>query len=310
MYLSNRAWAGKEVMSALNKFASNGPPPDAMTAVAPGETGVPQGTIQTRTLYVNVTGSLANLSMGGPSAGTWRLVDGKQIGVFGMGSEMDSQVATNQLRTALIHELKLLQDRSTFPVPLGVTINCVPAQEMTDLGEKFAYTVLPGVTNTVSQTIYQCDTSSEEGLQWRKDYPKWTAENLESEGVLHVDNNPWVFVHETHPVVALLRHNAGLIGCKIDDQPKIDQEWYKVTRQVLSACCQTLRSKVLSKVTSHDLNLFQVQIKRLNAENWDDMNDLGAVAQCLTKEDASSFISTPYSYMARLQIKYEIQTPS
>ena len=297
-------------MSAQPKFASGpGAAPDPMAVSAAGE-GVPQGTILTRTLYVNITGSLANLSMAGPSGGSWRLVDGKQIGVFGLGSEVDTQVATNQLRTALIHELKVLQDRSTFPVPLGVTINCVPAHEMTDLGERFAYTVLPGMQNSVAQTIYQCDTGSEEGLQWRKDYPKWTAANLETEGVLHVDNNPWVFVHETHPVVALLRHNAGLIGCKIDEQPKIDQEWYKVTRQVLSACCQTLRTKVLSKVTSHDLNLFQVQIRRLNAETWDDMNDLGAVAQCLTKEDASSFISTPYSYMARLQIKYEIQTPS
>jgi hypothetical protein len=273
---------------------------------------VPQGTILTRTLHVNISGSLANLNMQGPSAGTWKLVDGKQIGVFGMGSEVDAQIATNQLRTALIHELKLLQDRSTFPVPLGVTINCVPPQEATDVGDRFAYTVLPHMQNTNGQTIYQCDTGSEEGLQWRKDYPKWTAANLETEGVLHVDNNAWVFVHETHPVIALLRHNSSLIGCKIDDQPKIDHEWFKVSRQVLSACCQTLRTKVLSKVTSHDLNLFQVQIKRLNAETWDDMNDLG-VAHCspnLTKEEASNFITTPYSYMARLQIKYEIQTPS
>lgn len=300
-------------MSAHAKFVSSGlGVSDPMAVSTAADTGVPQGTILTRTLYVNVTGSLANLSMAGPSGGSWRLVDGKQIGVFGLGSEVDTQVATNQLRTALIHELKVLQDRSTFPVPLGVTINCVPSNEMTDLGERFAYTVLPGMQNSVGQTIYQCDTGSEEGLQWRKDYPKWTAANLETEGVLHVDNNPWVFVHETHPVVALLRHNAGLIGCKIDEQPKIDQEWYKVTRQVLSACCQTLRTKVLSKVTSHDLNLFQVQIRRLNAETWDDMNDLAA-AQCtstLSKEQASDFITTPYSYMARLQIKYEIQTPS
>lgn len=296
-------------MSAQPKFAGG---PEPMLVSTSADQGVPQGTILTRTLYVNVTGSLANLSMAGPSGGSWRLVDGKQIGVFGLGSEVDSQVATNQLRTALIHELKILQDRSTFPVPLGVTINCVPAHEMTDVGDRFAYTVLPGTQNSVAQTIYQCDTGSEEGLQWRKDYPKWTAANLETEGVLHVDNNPWVFVHETHPVVALLRHNAGLIGCKIDEQPKIDQEWYKVTRQVLSACCQTLRTKVLSKVTSHDLNLFQVQIKRLNAETWDDMNDLAAAksASSLSKEEASDFITTPYSYMARMQIKYEIQTPS
>ena len=85
------------------------------------DANVSQGTVLTRTLHVNITGSLANLSMAGPSGGTWRLVDGKQIGVFGLGSETDSQIATNQLRTALIHELTVVQDRSTFPVPLGVT---------------------------------------------------------------------------------------------------------------------------------------------------------------------------------------------
>lgn len=294
-------------MSAQPRFA--GPSPDAMVMSTDTSSCVPQGTILTRTLHVNISGSLANLGMGGPTAGTWKLVDGKQIGVFGMGTEVDTHVATNQLRTAMIHELKLLQDSSTFPVPLGVTINCVPSNEMTDLGERFAYTVLPSMQNTVGQTIYQCDVGSEEGQQWRKDYPKWTAANLENEGVLHVDNNPWVFVHENHPVVALLRHNSSLIGCKIDEQPKIDQEWYKVARQVLSACCQTLRTKVLSKVTSHDLNLFQVQIKRLNAETWDDMNDLDHSPH-LSKEEASHFITSKYSYLARLQIKYEIQTPS
>ena len=30
--------------------------------------------------------------MAGPSGGTWKLVDGKAIGVFGMGAEVDSQV--------------------------------------------------------------------------------------------------------------------------------------------------------------------------------------------------------------------------
>ena len=54
--------------------------------------GVQQGTMLTRTLYVNITGTLTNLAMAGPSGGTWKLVDGKGIGVFGMGSEVDSQV--------------------------------------------------------------------------------------------------------------------------------------------------------------------------------------------------------------------------
>ena len=268
-----------------------------------------RGTMVARVLHVHVAGTLTNLAMAGPSGACWRLLDGKQIGVFGVGGEIDTQVATNQLSTAHIHEITVLQDRSTFPVPLGVRINCIPGSEVTDLGDRFAYTVLPLTQNSVGQTVYQCEIGSEEGLQWRKDFPKWTHSNLETEGVLNVENNPWVFVHQDHPVIAILRHNEGLVGCKIDDQPKIDQEWFKVTRQVLQACCDTLRTKVLQKVQSHDLNTLQLQLVRLNAENWDDVNELGAVlsSASLTSEDATVFLTTPYSYTARVLIKYEIQ---
>ena len=51
-----------------------------------------QSTILTRTLYINITGTLSNLAMAGPSGGTWKPVDGKQIGVFGLGTEIDTQV--------------------------------------------------------------------------------------------------------------------------------------------------------------------------------------------------------------------------
>jgi len=273
--------------------------------------GPVRGTMMERILHVNISGTLTNLAMAGPSGACWRLLDGKQIGVFGLGHDVDSQVAANQLRTAHIHEIRLVQDRSTFPVALGVSINCIPAREVTDLGERFAYTVLPQTSNTVGQSIYLCETGSTEGLQWRKDFPKWTHSNLETEGVLNVENNPWVFVHQDHPVIAILRHNEGLVGCKIDEQPRIDNEWYKVSRQVLQACCETLRAKVLQKVQSNDLNILQVQLKRLNAENWDDVNELATVLSnnpvSLTGADATNFLTTPYSYTARLLIRYEIQ---
>ncbi len=80
-----------------HKLAGQG---DHAAGLASTDAGVPQGTVLTRTLYVNITGSLANLSMAGPSGGSWKLVDGKQIGVFGMGTEIDTQVATNQLPTS------------------------------------------------------------------------------------------------------------------------------------------------------------------------------------------------------------------
>ena len=54
---------------------------------------------------------------------------------------------------------------------------------------------------------------------------------------------------------------------------------YKVTRQVLSACCQTLRSQVLNKVAANDLNNFKVQLFRLNSQSWDDINDVSLPLQ-------------------------------
>jgi len=98
---------------------------------------------------------------------------------------------------------------------------------------------------------------------------------------------------------------------------------YKVSRQVLAVCCQTLRSQVLNRVAANDLNLFQVQVFRLNAQSWDDINDVSLPLQNFvpdptwTAERADverrahveRFLSTPYTYTARLSIKYEIQSP-
>lgn len=283
------------------------------------------GQIITRTINVQITGSLANFAMAGPQAAVWKPVDGKQSIVFGClgGEAMDATLATNQLRTALIHEIKVLEHSSNFPVNLGVKINCIPSCEFTDLGEGFAYTVIPHSRINTPHTIYTCDERMENGHTWRTEYPKWNSSNLETEGVMDVANCPYVFVHQDHPIIALLRSNSALIGCNIDEQPKIDNEWFKVTRQVLAACCQTLRQKVLSKIASNDLTTFQIQLVRTNAESWDDVNDINIPLQEFVSDPLWSheqieqakevhiqkFLAAPCSYYARIQLRYEVQTP-
>lgn len=285
----------------------------------------PTGTILTRTICVNITGSLSNFALAGAQAAVWKPMESKQAQIFGcLGKDADAHLATNQLRTALIHEVNLLEHKSDFPVTLGVKINCLPSHEVTDLGNEYAYTVLPNSNISTPHNIYRCDVSAENSQNWRNEYPKWNSQNLEHEGVLDVANNPYVFVHQDHPIIALLRSNSALIGCNIDEQPMIDEQWYKVTRQVLMACCQTLRNKVLSKIASNDLNTLQVQLERVNSDAWDEISDehtpmRGFVASpTWTKEElenakrnhVESFLATPYSYMARIQLKYEVQSPS
>jgi len=54
-----------------------------------------------------------------------------------------------------------------------------------------------------------------------------------------------------------------------------------------------------------------VQIQRLNAEGWDDIHDLNTTLQRADvsgKDEVTHFLTSPYTYMARIQVKYELQT--
>ena len=278
-----------------------------------------------RTLHVNITNSLGNLALAGPHGGLWKLVDGSQLKIFGHceGESLDACAATNQLGSAIIHECTLLEHQSTFPVPLGVHINCVPPREVTELGEKFSYTVLANSVMASPQIIYKSEQLEDEMYDWHREFPNYNAANLESEGILPVNNQSFVFIDKCHPVIALLRNNQHLIGCDIDSQKKMNDQYIRVSREVLHQCCQSLRQNVLSKMTSHDLNTLSIQIHRINAESWEDMGD-GSVAMRNFKikagispeqeEEAKrkhlrSFTSTPYSYTARIKIKYELPSP-
>ena len=281
-----------------------------------------RGIIMERTLHVNITNSLGNLALAGPHGGIWKPVDGQQTRLFAnLDSEsVDASAATSQLNCAIIHKVTLLEHQSTFPVPLGVQINCVPSREVTELGQQFAYTVLPNSINSNQQSIFEVEMLNDEMYAWHKEFPTYTATNLDSEGIVPVKGQPFVFIDCNHPVVSLLRHNAHLIGCDIDTQKKIEGQYYKISCQVLHSCCDTLRRKVLSKVTSHDLNTLSLQIHRINADGWEDLQD-GTIAMRSFKlksgrspeeeEEAQrkhlkNFVSTPYSYMARIKIRYEL----
>ena len=285
-----------------------------------------KGNIVTRNLCVQITGNLSQLAMSGAQAATWKLLDGQAPAVFGLNSELheesgDLSSLTNQLRTALIHEVNLLEHKSTFPVLLGAQINCIPSSEFTDMGEKYSYTILPHSIINTPQKIYSCNTNLSQGMEWRTQFPKYNNENLEKEGTMDIPNSLFQFVNQDHPVVALLRANSSFIGCEIDTMQKFDHEWFKVSKAVLAACCTTLRQKVLSKVTSHDLNVFSVQLHRIGASSWEDLGDGSLAMQGFKvkshwtpheheeaqRKHLQAFAETPYTYIARLQIKYEMQ---
>ncbi|KAJ1466344.1 hypothetical protein T484DRAFT_1756719 [Baffinella frigidus] len=122
---------------------------------------------------------------------------------------------------------------------------------------------------------------------------------------------PYVFVSQGHPAINLLRANSELLGSNTDEMTKIDGEWFKVSRQVVMQCCDTLRKQVLSKVLSADLNKFKVSLKRLQNVPWTSLpNDAFMTGANLNPEqhqaEYAKALMKPCSYMARLELTYEV----
>lgn len=278
-----------------------------------------------RCITVQINGTMNNFAQAGPTAATWKPFDGKHVEVFGVhdheGICMDHGTMTNAMRNTVILKATILKQHSSYPVPLGVSMNCITPSEVTDMGEKYVTTVLPNSTNQTPHTVFETDAASTDSIEWRSKYPNFNASNLETNGVIPVQGFNYIFVHHEHPAIALLRVNKDLLGADIDQQTLIDGQWYKVARQVLSSCCNTLRTKVLSKIATRDLNNFAVQLHRLGSESWNELGDGSEFLQDMPRDIAWSSqerqaaeskwmemqLTKPCTYLATVELQYEIQ---
>jgi hypothetical protein len=293
---------------------------------APQETANPATIKLKRRLAIQINGSLQGLAQAGAVAGTWKPMEGKHVDMFGLstheGTPLDHGAISNALRNAVILKASILSQRSTFPVPVGITMNCVTPQEITDMGERYVCTALPNSVNTNPSVVFETDSTSNDSIEWRNKYPNYNSANLEAYGVMDVQRCPYVFVHCEHPIIDLLRVNKDVLGSDIDEQQLIDKQWYKVSRQVMNSCCATLRNRVLSRVATRDLNAFAVQLHRVgNPEGWDELGDGTEFLQDMPptlgmsvdqrKSAEAEFLEfsakKPCSYMATLELEYELQ---
>lgn len=297
-------------------------------AVVPMEseqTEMPAAIKMKRRVHINVTGTMNQFHASGTQAAMWKPVDNKVTEMFGLNDSegvcIDAGSMSNSLRNAVILKATMLEAKSTFPIPLGVSISCLPSEEITDSGEKFACTVLPNSTNSNPIVIYQTDASSDEGIEWRNKYPNYNASNLDTWGILDVQKCPFVFVHKEHPAIDLLRVNKDILGSDIDELGLLDDQFHKISRQVLTTCNNMIRNKVLSRVSTRDLNNFSVQLHPLNDSAWTDhgagseivmdmpVNPMWTASQ---QDDAETQFAQAQqrkvcSYVARMELEYEIQ---
>lgn len=151
--------------------------------------------------------------------------------------------------------------------------------------------------------LFEADMNSSENNQWRNCFREYNKDNLATHNVLDVQGMPYKFVHENHPIIQLLMANKEMLGSDISTHSKIDGEWFKIGSQVLNTAVATLSSKILTKVPCQDLSQLQVQLKRLDAQEWTDHSDY--LTEYVSGCDESIF-DKPCSFLARLEITYEL----
>ena len=276
----------------------------------------------TRRCLVTIRGSFAQFGSSGQEAASWTPVNGKVGEVFGISEIIDqgadSGFGSTLLQNAVLNRVTLLESKNYFPLPLGVSISCIPSDESTRTGHKYALTVLANSYNPNPLCLFESEAVCSDGLQWRKEFPQYNATNLDTQGVLNVQGETYVFVSKSHPAIQVLRSNKERLKQNIDDAPLIDGEWYKVARQVMAMCTQQLLQKVLNKVNTRDLNNFTVQLHRIGNKDWTAINAhdeiMSAVPndiiwsgdqEALTKH-VGKIMATPYSFSARLELTYEV----
>ena len=277
----------------------------------------------TRRFTATIRGSLDQFSKAGSEAATWSPQSGKLGDVFGISEIFEAQADLGStaavLQNALLHKITILEQKNDFPVSLGVSISSIPSEESTRAGHKYAITSLAKTHNPSSCVVFSADEASNEGIEFRNRYPQYNTSNLEKHGVLEVQGQPFLFVSQNHPVVELLANNAELLNAKITEQTLIDGEWYKIAKQVMSTCCGILRTKVLNKVSTRDLNNFAIQIHRLGHKDWvgftqhDELMshipeavELSGDATKIS-EHLNALQKRPHSYSVRLEVQYECQ---
>jgi hypothetical protein len=139
----------------------------------------------------------------------------------------DAQSSVSILSQAVLKEARVIEYANTLPCAVGVHISCVPNQEVTRTGVGYAFTALPESTNNTSLVVYENDATTAESMAWRAQYPEYNSLNLETQGVLNVQGESFVFVSKAHPVIDLLRANKDVLKADIDKQTLIDDHWVR-----------------------------------------------------------------------------------
>lgn len=122
----------------------------------------------------------------------------RQAAIFGSDDDMrgitdaqagplDLGATLNSLKNATITKATILQSYNTFPVPLGVSVSCLPANEVCDTGDRYTFTTIPNTSVNTPIKLYEAGECQTQAAEWRRNYARFNSSNLETQVNFYIE---------------------------------------------------------------------------------------------------------------------------
>ena len=289
--MSKTGWGNNNNSTVSSTSAAAVPPPlSSSSGACDGGDGSSSGgghqNIQTRTLLVTISGNRATWNHLHMHGAVWQVNQDQAASIFadappsavagGGLAAMDAGVAaidmgalTDRLSRAMIRKVTVVESNTNIDEPVAVHIDGLPSAEFTRNGEG-ASLFLTGEGRVLQpQEIFSISGNSELGLQWMRQFPRYTNENLETEGTMLLTGASYYFVHQDHPVIHFLKANEERFGILCFQEPSLEGGWLRIDVDAFQFTVRSIRDTILKNTPStFNLNTLTVRITKPDAQPW------------------------------------------
>jgi len=161
-----------------------------------------------RNLVVSIRASLNDLCLQ-KQKGTWAPSSEALKTIFQQKkfTSLDGSADTQgDLKSIVLHDMKVTHLKSTFPIALGARVSGVDDKTYSSTGEAFSTIVLPHAESTQTKRLQADDVSL--AYEFSKKFPGYTSENLSDKGIHEVSQRRFVLVSADHPIISAISENA------------------------------------------------------------------------------------------------------
>lgn len=222
----------------------------------------------TRNLVVSIRASLNDLCLQ------------KQKGVWAPSAEALKQIfqqkkftsldgsadVQGDLKSVVLHDMKVTHLKSTFPISLGARVSGVDDRTFSSTGEAFSTIIIPNAESHTAKTLQQDDVSL--AYEFSKKFPGYTSENLADKGVHEVSQRRFVLVSADHPIVSAISENADKL--QMGEISMMPEGLVKISQSLYESILPLVKTQVESQIKVRDFSKAQVTMAPAEFSSWAD----------------------------------------